>query len=214
MAEIDHIVIGARTLEEGAAYVEAHLGVRPQAGGKHEGVGTHNMLLGLGTQCYLEVIAPDPDQPEPPHPRPFDLDDPGTRQMLDAGPRLVAWVARTPVLDAVITRLGAHHAGEIRAMKRGKLSWRMALPPQNRDMSNLIPALIQWDDAKGAAPRLHDSHVRLLALEADHPEVDALRNALAQRGLEEAMKLRRSPHARLVARLTRADGTEAVLTSG
>jgi hypothetical protein len=214
MAEIDHIVIGARTLEEGAAYIETHLGVRPQAGGKHDGVGTHNMLLGLGTHCYLEVIAPDPDQPEPAHARPFDLDDPGLRQMLEAGPRLIAWVARTPVLDAVVTRLGVHHAGEIRAMKRGKLSWRMALPPQNQDMRNLIPALIQWDDGKGAAPRLHDSHVRLVALEAEHPEVDALRNALSQRGLEDALKVRRSPHARLVARLTRPDGKDAVLTSG
>ncbi|WP_237213716.1 VOC family protein [Falsiroseomonas oryziterrae] len=214
MAEIDHIVIGARSLEEGAAYVEAHLGVRPQGGGRHEGVGTHNMLLGLGSHCYLEVIAPDPDQPDPPHPRPFDLDNPGTRQMLEAGPKLIAWVARTPVLDAVVTRLGAHHAGEIRTMSRGKLSWRMAMPPQNQDMSNLIPALIQWDDGKGAAPRLHDSKVRLVALEAEHPEADAVRNALAQRGLDEAMRLRRSPHPRLVARFTRPDGSEAVLSSG
>ena len=214
MAEIDHIVIGARTLEEGAAYVEAHLGVRPGAGGRHEGVGTHNMLLGLGSGCYLEVIAPDPDQPDPPHARPFDLDSPSMKMMLEAEPRLVAWVARPPVLDAVVTRLGTHHAGEIRAMKRGKLSWRMAMPPQNQDMSNLIPALIQWDDGKGAAKRLADSGVRLVALEAEHPELEALRNALAQRGLEQAMRLRRSPHVRLLARFARPDGKEAVLTSG
>ena len=48
MAEIDHIVLGARTLAEGAAFVEQHLGVKPRPGGKHEGFGTHNMLLGLG----------------------------------------------------------------------------------------------------------------------------------------------------------------------
>jgi hypothetical protein len=118
------------------------------------------------------------------------------------------------VLDAVVTRLGAHNAGEIRAMSRGKLSWRMAMPPQRQDMSNLIPALIQWDDGKGASPRLADSGVRLTALEADHPEVDSLRNALAQRGLEEALRLRRSPHARLVARFALPDGREAVLASG
>jgi hypothetical protein len=214
MAEIDHIVIGARTLEEGAAYVEAHLGVRPGPGGTHDGVGTHNLLLGLGKERYLEVIAPDPGQPEPPHPRPFDLDDPGMRLALDAGPRLIAWVARTPVLDAVVTRLGTHHAGEIRAMRRGKLSWRMALPPQRQDMDNLIPALIQWDDGRGAAPKLAESHLRLTALEGEHPELDALRAALAQRGLDEAIRLRRSPHPRLLARFTRPDGTEAVLTSG
>jgi hypothetical protein len=214
MAEIDHIVIGARSLEAGAAYIEAHLGVRPSGGGRHDGVGTHNLVLGLGKDCYLEVIAPDPDQPEPPHPRPFDLDDPGTRLMLEAEPRLIAWVARTPVLDAVVTRLGTHHAGEIRAMKRGKLAWRMAMPPQNQDMSNLIPSLIQWDDGKGAAPRLADSGVRLVGLEAEHPDPEAVRNALAQRGLDEVMRLRRSPHVRLVARFTLPDGREAVLASG
>ena len=214
MAEIDHLVIGAHTLDAGAAYVETHLGVRPGAGGRHEGVGTHNLLLGLGPDCYLEVIAPDPGQPEPPHPRPFDLDDPGLKTMLEAEPRLIAWVARTPVLEAVVTRLGTHHAGEIRTMRRGNLAWRMAMPPQRQDMSNLIPALIQWDDGKGAARRLPDSGVRLRALEAEHPEVDGLRNALAQRGLDEALRLRRSPHARLVARFALPDGREAVLASG
>jgi hypothetical protein len=118
------------------------------------------------------------------------------------------------VLDAVVTRLGTHHAGEIRAMRRGRLSWRLAAPPQNQDLSNLIPALIQWDDGKGAAPKLPDSGVRLLALEAELPEVDALRQALAARGLDEAVKLRRSPHTRLVARFARADGKDAVLASG
>jgi hypothetical protein len=212
MAEIDHIVIGARTLAEGAAFVEAHLGVKPGPGGTHDGVGTHNLLLGLGKDCYLEVIAPDPNQPEPAHPRPFDLDDPALRLAIEAEPRLIAWVARTPVLDAVVARLGAGHAGEIRAMKRGRLSWRMAFPPQRQDMDNLIPPLIQWD-GKSAATSLPDSGLRLVALEAEHPEADAVRDALSQRGLEEAVRVRRSPHARLVARLRRVDGSEVALST-
>ncbi len=213
MAEIDHIVIGARTLAEGAAYVEQHLGVRPGKGGVHEGVGTHNLLLGLGRDRYLEVIAPDPDQPQPAQPRPFDLDNPAVSMMLEAEPRLLAWVARTPVLDAVVTRLGTHHAGEIRPMQRGRLAWRIASPPQNQDMGNLIPSLIQWEDGKGAAPKLAESGIRLVSLEAEHPEVDALRNALAARGLDEAVKLRRSPHARLLARFALPEGREVVLAS-
>lgn len=213
MAELDHLVIGARTLEEGAAFVAAHLGARPAPGGRHEGIGTHNMLLGLGPECYLEVIAPDPAQDQPPHPRPFDLDDPATRLMLEAEPRLLAWVARTPALETMAARLGVSHAGEVRAWKRGELSWRMAMPPQRQDMNNLIPALIQWDDGRGAASRLADSGVRLKALEAEHPEPDSVRAALAQRGLEEVVRLRRSPHARLVARFTLKDGREAALAS-
>ncbi|SDB45929.1 VOC family protein [Belnapia rosea] len=212
MAEIDHIVVGARTLEEGAAFVEEHLGVKPRPGGVHAGFGTHNMLLGLGRACYLEVIAPDPAQPEPEHPRLFDLDDPAMKLRLEAGPGLIAWVARTPVMDAVVARLGPR-AGEVKSMSRGDLSWRMAFPPQRQDMDNLIPALIQWQ-GEGASARLPDSHARLLRLEGEHPEADSVNAALGERGLEEALKVRRSPHARLVARLRRPDGTEVTLSSG
>jgi hypothetical protein len=211
MAEIDHIVLGARSLEEGAAFIRQHLGVEPQPGGRHEGYGTHNMLVGLGRDCYLEIIAADPDQPEPSHPRLFDLDDPGTRMMLESEPRLLAWVARTPVLDAVFARLGPR-AGEMREMRRGELRWRIAFPPQRQDMENLIPALIQWQ-REGAAGGIPDSGCRLVSLEAEHPEAEAVRAALAERGLEEAMRVRRSPHARLVARIHRPDGSEVAFTS-
>jgi catechol 2,3-dioxygenase-like lactoylglutathione lyase family enzyme len=212
VAEIDHIVLGARTLEEGAAFVEQLLGVKPQPGGKHEGAGTHNMLLGLGPDCYLEILAPDPEQPEPPHPRLFDLDDPATRTMLEAEPRLLTWVARTPALDAVMARLGPR-GGEVREMRRGDLHWRMAVPPQRQDMDNLIPALIEWRGER-AGKRLRDSHYRLVELEAEHFETDALRAALEERGLGEALKIRRGAHPRLIARLRGPAGTEVTLTSG
>jgi hypothetical protein len=212
MAEIDHIVIGARSLEEGAAYVAQHLGIAPEPGGVHAGFGTHNLLLGLGPACYLEVIAPDPDQPEPPHPRLFDLDAPAMTLRLEAGPTLIAWVARTPVLEAVIARLGPR-GGEIRPMSRGDLAWRMAFPPASQAMDGLIPALIQWD-GESAAVRMPDSGARLLRLEGEHPDAEAARAGLAERGLEEALVIQRSPHARLLARLRRPDGAEVTLSSG
>jgi hypothetical protein len=213
MAEIDHIVVGARTLEEGAAWVRQHLGATAQKGGAHDGAGTHNMLLGMGPGCYLEVIAADPGQPQPEHARPFDLDEPAVRAMLESGPTLLAYVARTTALDAVVARLGPSRSGEIRAMRRGDLSWRMAFPPQRQDLDNLIPPLIQWD-GKRAGLRLKDSGCRLRALEAEHPEADALRAALAERGLDDAVTVRPSPHARLLAHIRRADGQEVTLSTG
>ncbi|MBR0649564.1 VOC family protein [Roseomonas terrae] len=212
MAEIDHIVIGALTLEDGARYLEETLGVKPVKGGTHPGVGTHNMLLGLGAACYIEIIAPDPGQPEPGHARPFDLDDPSLRNMLEAEPRLIAYVASTPALEPMVARLGPSHTGQIRAMARGDLTWRMAFPPQRQDMDNLIPPLIQWDGER-AAKRIKDSGWRLVSLDAEHPDTQALHAALNARGLTEAVKIRHSPQSRLIAHLRHKDGREVTLTS-
>jgi hypothetical protein len=44
--------------------------------------------------------------------------------------------------------------------------------------------------------------------------MDALREAIAARGLAEAIKLRQSPNSRLIAHLRHHDGREAVLTTG
>lgn len=212
MAELDHIVVGARTLAEGAAWVEHHLGAHAQKGGVHEGAGTHNLLLGLGPDAYLEVIAPDPDQPEPLEPRLFDLDDPATKTRLEAGPQLLGWVARVSSMDALVARLGPR-GGELRAMRRGDLHWRMAVPSPRQDMDNLIPALIEWGGER-ASKRLKDSQLRVAALEAEHPESEALATALGERGLEDVLKPRRGPHPRLLVRLRKPDGAEVTLSSG
>ena len=64
MAEIrlDHIVVAAASLAEGRDWVEGLLGVAAAGGGRHETMGTHNALWGLG-ESYLEVIAVDPPLP-------------------------------------------------------------------------------------------------------------------------------------------------------
>ena len=42
---VDHLVLGAATLEAGIAWAESTLGATPQRGGRHPQWGTHNALL-------------------------------------------------------------------------------------------------------------------------------------------------------------------------
>ena len=92
-ARIDHLVVAAATLEQGADWCEKTLGVTPAPGGKHAGVGTHNRLLSIAgdgfAQAYLEIIALDPDAPPPQRPTWFGLGDAAMQARLRERPRLV-----------------------------------------------------------------------------------------------------------------------------
>jgi hypothetical protein len=71
---IDHLAYAVPDLAAAVADLEARLGVRAGPGGKHVGLGTHNALLARAPLTYLEIIAPDPDQPAPAVPRGLSLE--------------------------------------------------------------------------------------------------------------------------------------------
>jgi hypothetical protein len=53
---IDHVIYATADLDAAAARVEAELGLVVAAGGRHEGMGTHNRIVPLGAG-YLELLA-------------------------------------------------------------------------------------------------------------------------------------------------------------
>ena len=62
---LDHLVVMADTLAQGAAWCEATLGVAAAPGGEHPLFGTHNRLLTIESPAfplaYLEIIAINPE---------------------------------------------------------------------------------------------------------------------------------------------------------
>jgi len=96
MLKLDHLAIIAPSLEVGADYVHDALGIDMPKGGKHPQMGTHNLLLRLGADVFLEVIAVDPEAERPRRRRWFGLDDlEAVQAAWDEGRRLRARVART-----------------------------------------------------------------------------------------------------------------------
>jgi len=157
MLVIDHLIVAARTLDEGAAWVRERLGVDPVPGGKHALMGTHNRLLALGAGRYLEVIAIDPEAPLPGRPRWFSLDAPAMRERLAHGPALVHWVARTADLDAAVARL-PYDAGAIIELARGPYRWRITVPGEGAlAAAGALPTLIEWSGPAHPANDLPDS---------------------------------------------------------
>jgi len=104
----DHLVVSARTLGEGVAWIEERTGVPMGPGGKHAAMSTHNRLLSLGPGRFLEVIAIDPEAPPPGRARWFELDRAETAARLARGPTLVHWVARADDVEAAIPATAIH----------------------------------------------------------------------------------------------------------
>lgn len=172
MLRLDHLAVSCTALAEGVAAVEAALGVPLAPGGEHPTMGTHNRLLSLGPQEYLEVIAINPAAPAPGRPRWFDLD------RFAGAPRLTNWVAAVEDMDAVLAASPAGTGVPV-DLARSDFRWTMAVPEDGRlPFDGCFPALIRWQGVAHPAPRLPDHGIRLTGLTLIHPQADALRAAL------------------------------------
>jgi glyoxalase-like protein len=181
LPQIDHIVYGTPDLQVGIQAIERLLGVRATPGGQHPGLGTHNALVALGPNTYLEILAPDPDQPKPSEPLRFGL---SALTM----PRLVAWAAKGNDLDKLVgdglkhgVKIGRVIPGSRQTPQGSLLTWRVT--DQRVVIADGIgPFFIDWGQtphpARTAAPG-----ATLVELRAEHPDPISVRDILSKLGL-------------------------------
>jgi hypothetical protein len=197
--ELDHLVIAARTLEEGERFIAGKLGIEMTGGGAHPLMRTHNRLLNLWGGAYLEVIAVDPDAAviETPRPRLFALDDPAQRKRLEAGPQLVHWVVRVN-RPKLLARWQAQYPERIPAvvpMTRGAYTWDLTVPVDGTFPAwqgagdGLLPSLIQWDTPQHPSASLPETGIALKSLTGFHPRAHLISEQLAWLGASHLMQV-------------------------
>ena len=147
---LDHLVYAVPDLAEAIGHFEKRLGLTPLPGGRHEGLGTRNAILPFQGETYLELIASDPDGPDPKQPRPFGLDTLNE-------PRLVTWAVRSRSIEADVELARKHgfDPGIVLAMTRREpdgeiLQWQLSLR-QKPFGDGLVPFVIDWGKSRHPA---------------------------------------------------------------
>ena len=202
--QIDHLVVVAKTLDQGVQWCEATLGITPAPGGDHPAYGTHNRLFKIATPAhplaYLEIIAINPDAKRPanaPAQRWFDMDDAALQAAVAIEPRLVHFVANTDDIQAgrsALKALDIERGPAVQAKRhsrRGVLQWQITVREDGQRLFNgALPSLIQWGRPDAAEPlRLHPrnslprSGVTLQSLAVTHPTAAKLQAAYDAIGL-------------------------------
>lgn len=161
---LDHLLYAGPELERLRRELRRLTGVSAETGGRHEGQGTHNALVGLGAGTYLELIAPDPEQ-----------EAGAFRDAIASllGAELHAWCARTNDADALQTRIEATGCGVARhAFSRvtpegEHLRWEL-LFATGHTWRGVAPFFIDWGETVHPTGRLTPA-ARLRNLTMLHP---------------------------------------------
>lgn len=202
LAPVDHLVFAVPDLEAGARLIEERLGVETSPGGRHDGLGTRNRLVGLGADTYLEVVSIDPGQPTPDRARWFGLDE-----LTEA--RLVTWCARSPDLRALVERgreagidLGEAVEGSRQRPDGSRLEWTFSDPWADR-AGGVVPFFIDWGDTRHPAADLPRA-CTLPGLRVEHPDPSRVGRWMRALGLETPVTHGEAP--RVVATLGTPNG--------
>lgn len=198
--QIDHLIFAAPDLEDGVREIEDRFGVRAASGGQHVGQGTRNKLLALGPHTYLEIIAPDPTQPEPSEARPYGVDGVTTSG-------LVGWAIACDDIVAALgeTRSTGFDPGDVmeghRLTSAGTtLRWQVT---SNARAAGAIPFLISWGSTPHPATSA-PSGLRLESVQLEHPEPESIVGAL--RALDSNADVVRADRIAIVARINGPTG--------
>ena len=182
LSRVDHLVYGTPDLDATVDELERRLGVRATPGGRHPGQGTRNAVLALGPTTYLEILGPDPEQPEPDRPRWLGIDD------LTA-PRLVAWAAKASDLSALVAdarqegiELGDVLSGSRRRPDGTTLTWQVT-DPHRIVAGGVVPFFIDWGETPHPAQSAA-SGLELTGLRGEHPDVARVGEILGRLGLK------------------------------
>jgi glyoxalase-like protein len=159
---VDHVIYAAADLDAAAARVEAELGVPAVAGGRHEGLGTHNRIVPLGGG-YLELLA----VADPREAASSALGAAVQARIAAAGDGLMGWAVAVDSVEPVAARLGtaistisrrglsAHLTGVAEAMREPFLPFFIARDPGVPDPAAGGDAGgIAWIEVAGDAARL------------------------------------------------------------
>jgi hypothetical protein len=182
VSRVDHLVYATPDLKLGIDAIEKLLGIRVTPGGEHPGAGTRNALVALGPASYLEIIGPDPEQPDPPGPRRFGID--GLK-----APRLATWAAKGQDLE----RLAADAArdgvtlGPVGSGSRARpdgvlLSWRFTSPATVLG-AGIVPFFIDWGNTPHPS-QTAAAGATLVGLRAQHHDAKGVVEMLRKLGFD------------------------------
>jgi len=180
---IDHIAVAASSLEAGVAYIEEMLDVSIPKGGEHPAMATHNHLMQLGENLFLEVLAINSEMTAPDSPRWFGLEDPFVRHSISLKPRLHTWIVNTSDIEHV-DKLESFDFGKVASLSRGNLRWKFSVPEDGRLLAGgLVPYVMQWDGMSEVGFRhpsqgMMDLGCELVGLELHHPQTTWLESIL------------------------------------
>ena len=178
-SRIDHIVIGAANLISGTNILETKLNVNFSPGGEHQIMGTHNNLLKLQSDIYLEVIANNPNVDKPSRQRWFSLDEASTKEKIKHSPRALCWVLEVDNIENTVKKCG-YNPGEILQISRGELTWKITVPSNGSLVDNgVLPALIEWPSGQHPSKKLTNSNVSINKLSLFHPEPYKIKNIIS-----------------------------------
>ncbi len=149
MHNLDHIVFGSITLEEGTEFVENILQAKLSDIGYHKDMGTHNRVIRISEKVYLEVIAIDPKINKFNNRIWFNLDNSKLQYKLKQSPQIIGYVIENNNINI------SKYYDPFFEASRDIYKWQFAMPTFSKNVldseiieTGIMPNLIAWKSDK------------------------------------------------------------------